>query len=52
MKIYVFIFLLLICFSNANAQWQQQNVDTKASLRGLAVVSAPKNGQAARAARF
>jgi photosystem II stability/assembly factor-like uncharacterized protein len=39
MKIFVFIFLLLMFFTNSNAQWQKQNVDTKASLRGLAVVS-------------
>ena len=39
MKIFVFIFLLLMFFSNSNAQWTKQIVDTKASLRGLAVVS-------------
>ncbi len=39
MKIFVFIFLLLMFFSNSNAQWQKQIVDTKASLRGLSVVS-------------
>lgn len=39
MKIFVFIFLLLMFFTNSNAQWQKQNIDTKASLRGLSVVS-------------
>ncbi len=39
MKIYGVIFLLLMFFTNSNAQWQKQNVGTKASLRGLAVVS-------------
>lgn len=39
MKIFGLIFLLLMFFTNSNAQWQKQNVDTKASLRGLSVVS-------------
>lgn len=39
MKIFGLIFLLLMFFTISNAQWQKQNVDTKASLRGLSVVS-------------
>jgi len=39
MKIFGLIFLLLMFFTNSNAQWQKQTVDTKASLRGLVVVS-------------
>src|SRR5215204_1540441 len=40
MKILRLIFLLLMFFTISNAQqWQKQNIDTKASLRGLAVVS-------------
>ncbi len=31
--------VILLCVSAASAQWQKQTVDTKASLRGLAVVS-------------
>jgi photosystem II stability/assembly factor-like uncharacterized protein len=38
MKIFGLIFLFMIFFSNLNAQWQKQNVDTKAGLRGLSVV--------------
>jgi photosystem II stability/assembly factor-like uncharacterized protein len=33
------LILLLLCVSAAGAQWQKQTVDTKASLRGLDVVS-------------
>lgn len=32
-------FALMICVSTAAAQWQKQTLDTKASLRGLAVVN-------------
>ncbi len=39
MKILGLIFLLLMFFTHSNAQWQKQTVDTKASLRGLSVVS-------------
>lgn len=41
MKIFGLFFLLLMLFTNSNAQttWQKQNIDTKASLRGLSVVS-------------
>jgi len=39
MKIFGIIFLLLMFFTNSNAQWQKQTIDTKASLRGLSVVS-------------
>ena len=39
MKISGLIFIFLMFFSNSNAQWQKQNVDTKAGFRGLAVVS-------------
>jgi len=38
MKIFVFIFIFLMSFTISNAQWQKQNVDSKASLRGLSVV--------------
>lgn len=31
--------MLALLFSSANAQWQRQSVDTKASLRGLSVVN-------------
>lgn len=34
---WIFVFFFLV--SNINAQWQKQNVDTKASLRGLSVVN-------------
>jgi photosystem II stability/assembly factor-like uncharacterized protein len=33
------VFLFLTCVSIAGAQWQRQSVNTKASLRGLSVVS-------------
>lgn len=40
MKIFGLIFLFLMSFTISNAQaWQKQNVDTKAGLRGLSVVS-------------
>lgn len=39
MKIFRLIFLFLMFFTISNAQWQKQNVDTKASLRGLSVVN-------------
>lgn len=40
MKILQLVFLLLMFFTISNAQeWQKQNVDTKAGLRGLSVVS-------------
>ncbi|MBS1793536.1 MAG: glycosyl hydrolase [Acidobacteria bacterium] len=39
MKICGVIFFLLISTTFSGAQWQKQNIDTKASLRGLAVVS-------------
>ena len=39
MKIFGVIFLLLMFFTISNAQWQKQNIDTKASLRGLSVVN-------------
>jgi photosystem II stability/assembly factor-like uncharacterized protein len=41
MKILQSVFLLLMFFtiSNAQAEWQKQNIDTKASFRGLSVVS-------------
>lgn len=39
MKIFVFIFIFLMSFTISNAQWQKQNIDSKASLRGLSVVS-------------
>ena len=39
MKIFVFIFIFLMSFTISNAQWQKQNVETKASLRGLVVVN-------------
>ena len=43
MKIFSFvlavIFLLLMNIANVSAQWQKQTVSTKASLRGLSVVS-------------
>jgi photosystem II stability/assembly factor-like uncharacterized protein len=38
MKIFGVIFLLLMFFTISNAQWQKQNIETKASLRGLSVV--------------
>jgi len=39
MKIFGVIFIFLMFFTNSNAQWQKQNIETKASLRGLSVVS-------------
>ncbi len=39
MKILQLVFLLLMFFTISNAQWQKQNIDTKAGLRGLSVVS-------------
>ena len=39
MKIYGLIFTFLMFFTISNAQWQKQNTETKASLRGLAVVN-------------
>ncbi len=39
MKIFAVVFIFLMFLINSNAQWQKQNVDTKASLRGLSVVS-------------
>jgi len=38
MKILQLIFLLLMFFTISNAQWEKQDIDTKAGLRGLAVV--------------
>jgi photosystem II stability/assembly factor-like uncharacterized protein len=37
--IWLLSFVFLLSFIKINAQWQKQTVDTKASLRGLAVVS-------------
>ena len=39
MKIYGLILFLLMFFTISNAQWQKQNIDTKAGFRGLSVVS-------------
>lgn len=39
MKFIVFLLLCFFCCSIADAQWQKQTVDTKASLRGLSVVN-------------
>lgn len=39
MKSLIFLAALLFFVSTVNAQWQKQNIDTKASLRGLAVVN-------------
>jgi len=39
MKIFAVTFFLLMFFAISNAQWQKQNIETKASLRGLSVVS-------------
>ena len=39
MKIFTLFFFLLFFSLSSNAQWQKQNVDTKASLRGLSVVN-------------
>jgi photosystem II stability/assembly factor-like uncharacterized protein len=38
-QILICIFTAFFCFSKADAQWQKQNVETKASLRGLSVVN-------------
>lgn len=39
MKNFFWLFLFSFLISTVNAQWQKQNVDTKASLRGLSVVN-------------
>lgn len=39
MKIFSLLFILAILSITTNAQWQKQNIDTKASLRGLSVVN-------------
>ncbi len=39
MKISAIVFSLFIFISTAEAQWQRQNIDTKASFRGLSVVN-------------
>ena len=39
MKIVILFLTLLLLTSNVSAQWQRQTVETKASLRGLSVVS-------------
>lgn len=39
MKSFIFFAALMFFASTLNAQWQKQNIDTKASLRGLAVVN-------------
>lgn len=39
MKSFIFFAALLFFASTVNAQWQKQNIDTKASLRGLSVVN-------------
>ena len=39
MKIYGIIFLIFMFFTISNAQWQKQNIDTKAGFRGLSVVN-------------
>ena len=39
MKIFGLTFFLLMFFTSSNAQWQKQNIDTKAGLRGLSVVN-------------
>jgi photosystem II stability/assembly factor-like uncharacterized protein len=40
MKIFGVIFLILMFFTISNAQeWQKQNIDTKASFRGLSVIN-------------
>ena len=38
MKITILLFSLFLFVSTANAEWQKQTIDTKASLRGLSVV--------------
>lgn len=39
MKSFIFLTALLFFVSTISAQWKKQNIDTKASLRGLAVVN-------------
>lgn len=39
MKKFIILLTILLSFSTIYAQWQKQNVDTKASLRGLSVVN-------------
>lgn len=39
MKISAILFLIILFTFTINAQWQKQNIDTKASLRGLSVVN-------------
>ena len=39
MKLITTIFFITCFFSTTFAQWQRQTIDTKASLRGLSVVS-------------
>ena len=39
MKIFGLIFLILMFFAISDAQWTKQTIDTKASFRGLSVVS-------------
>jgi photosystem II stability/assembly factor-like uncharacterized protein len=39
MKIFGSILFLLMFFTISNAQWQKQNIDTKAGFRGLSVVN-------------
>jgi photosystem II stability/assembly factor-like uncharacterized protein len=39
MKTLILLFLMFFPLISINAQWQKQNIDTKASLRGLSVVS-------------
>ena len=38
-KFFIFITLIFMCAISADAQWIKQTIDTKASLRGLSVVS-------------
>lgn len=40
MKIFIFVLFVFLFAISADAQWQKQTVDTKASLRGLSVVNA------------
>lgn len=40
MKILIFVLFVFLFAISADAQWQKQTVDTKASLRGLSVVNA------------
>lgn len=39
MKNFGLVFLIAVLFANSYAQWERQKIDTKASLRGLSVVS-------------